>query len=78
MQTILVPVRWEPPPPPPCVKCGTTTAIDPVFEQGQRTFVVRCPACRHVHTYSLDYECIIVTHGERDSVLVVGNPVPEA
>ena len=58
MQTILMPVRWEPPPPPPCVKCGTTTAIDPVFEQGQRTFVVRCPACRHVHTYSLDYDTL--------------------
>ena len=58
MEAILMPLRHEPPPPPPCVKCGTTTAIAPVFEQGQRTFVVRCPACRHVDTYSLDYDTL--------------------
>jgi hypothetical protein len=45
------------PPPPPCVKCGVRTVIGPVFE-GQRTFVVRCPACKHVGNYSLDYDAL--------------------
>jgi uncharacterized Zn finger protein len=56
MEAILMPLRHEPLPPPPCVKCGTTTVIAPVFEQRQRTFVVRCAACGHAHTYSLDYQ----------------------
>jgi hypothetical protein len=43
------------PAPPPCVKCGTTTVIAPVFEEGQRVFVVRCPECGHSGTYSLNY-----------------------
>ena len=42
------------PPPPPCVKCGTTTVVA-AFEAGQRVFVVRCPACGHAGTYSLNY-----------------------
>jgi phage terminase large subunit GpA-like protein len=46
------------PPPPPCVKCGITTVIDPAFEGGQRVFVVRCPACEHRGTYSLDYDAL--------------------
>jgi hypothetical protein len=41
--------------PPPCAKCGITTVIDPAVEECQRVFVIRCPACRHVGTYSLDY-----------------------
>ena len=57
MEAIPMPLRYEPPPP-PCVKCGTTTAIDPVFEQNQRTYVVRCSACRHVQSYSLDYDTL--------------------
>jgi hypothetical protein len=47
-----------PPPPPPCVKCGTTTVVAPAFEVGQRVFVVRCPACMHSDTYSLDYDTL--------------------
>jgi phage terminase large subunit GpA-like protein len=43
------------PPPPPCVKCGITTVIAPAFEGGQRVFEVRCPACGHAGTYSLNY-----------------------
>src|SRR5262249_36171454 len=46
------------PPPPPCVKCGTTTVIAPAFEEGQRVFVVRCPACGHSGTYSLNYSAL--------------------
>jgi transcription elongation factor Elf1 len=46
------------PPSPPCVRCGTTTAMAPVVEAQQRVFVVRCPACRHSHTYSLDYDIL--------------------
>jgi phage terminase large subunit GpA-like protein len=43
------------PPPPPCVKCGITTVIAAAFERDQRVFVVRCPACGHAGTYSLNY-----------------------
>jgi len=43
------------PPPPPCVKCGTTTVVNPALQEGQRVFVIRCPACGHAGTYSLDY-----------------------
>ncbi len=46
------------PPPPPCVKCGTTTVVDPAFQEGQRAFVVRCPACGRAGTYSLDYSTL--------------------
>jgi hypothetical protein len=44
------------PAPPPCIKCGITTVVAPAFEKGQRAFVVRCPACMHAGTYSLDYD----------------------
>jgi phage terminase large subunit GpA-like protein len=43
------------PSPPPCAKCGTTTVLTPAFEEGQRVFAVRCPACGRAGTYSLDY-----------------------
>jgi len=43
------------PPPPPCVKCGTTTVVNPALQEGQRVFVIRCPACGRAGTYSLDY-----------------------
>ena len=46
------------PPPPPCVKCGKTTVIAPAFEGGERVFVVRCPGCGRVSTYSLDYDTL--------------------
>ena len=46
------------PPPPPCVMCGATTVIAPVYEGGQRVFVVRCPACGGASTYSLDYDTL--------------------
>jgi hypothetical protein len=36
------------------VKCGTKTVIRAAIE-GQRAFVVRCPACDRVGKYSLDY-----------------------
>jgi hypothetical protein len=58
------------PPPPPCVKCGARTVIAPVFE-GQRVFVVQCPACRHAGTYSLDYDALPEWRGH-------GQLVPEA
>jgi hypothetical protein len=49
---------FQPPPlfqpaPPPCVKCGTTTVITSAW--GQRVFEIRCPACGHAGTYSLNY-----------------------
>jgi hypothetical protein len=44
--------------PPPCIKCGTTTLIAPAFDEGQRVFVVRCPACARAGTYSLDYDAL--------------------
>lgn len=43
------------PSPPPCVGCGTTTVVAPAFEEGQRVFMVRCPACGRTGTYSLNY-----------------------
>jgi hypothetical protein len=43
------------PTPPPCVRCGTTTVLAPAFEEGQRVFDVRCPACGRSGTYSLNY-----------------------
>ena len=46
------------PSPPPCVKCGATTVIAPTLEGGQRVFVIRCPACGHAGTYSLDYDAL--------------------
>jgi hypothetical protein len=46
------------PQPPPCAMCGTTTVIAPAFEGGQRVFVVRCPACEHAGTYSLDCDTL--------------------
>jgi phage terminase large subunit GpA-like protein len=46
------------PSPPPCAKCGTTTVVAPAFEDGQRVFVVRCPACGRAGTYSLDYSTL--------------------
>jgi phage terminase large subunit GpA-like protein len=52
------------PSPPPCVKCGTTTVVAPAFEEGQRAFAVRCPACGRAGTYSLDYSAI--ASGEPD------------
>jgi hypothetical protein len=53
-EPLIMPLLFQPPPP-PCVKCGTTTVIAPAFEEGQRLFVVRCPACGRTGTYSLDY-----------------------
>ena len=44
------------PAPPPCVNCGITTVVGPAFEEGQRVFVIRCPACGRPGTYSLDYD----------------------
>jgi phage terminase large subunit GpA-like protein len=46
------------PPPPPCAKCGTTTVIASAIEEGQRLFAIRCPACGHDGTYSLDYDTL--------------------
>jgi hypothetical protein len=46
------------PSPPPCVKCGTTTVVAPAFEEGQRAFVTRCPACGRAGTYSLNYSVV--------------------
>ena len=46
------------PPPPPCAKCGVTTVIAHALEEGQRVFVIRCPACGHAGTYSLDYDTL--------------------
>ena len=46
------------PPPPPCAKCGVTTVIAHAREEGQRVFVIRCPACGHAGTYSLDYDTL--------------------
>jgi transcription elongation factor Elf1 len=46
------------PSPPPCIRCGTTTVVAPAFEDGQRVFVVRCPACGRAGTYSLDYSTL--------------------
>jgi endogenous inhibitor of DNA gyrase (YacG/DUF329 family) len=46
------------PSPPPCAKCGTTTVLTPAFEEGQRVFAVRCPACGRAGTYTLDYSAI--------------------
>ena len=43
------------PAPPPCAKCGTATVVAPAFEEGQRNFVVRCPACGRSSNYSLNY-----------------------
>jgi len=43
------------PSPPPCASCGITTVIAPAFEEGQRIFAIRCPACGHSATYSLNY-----------------------
>ncbi len=43
------------PSPPPCAKCATPTVVAPAFEEGQRIFVVRCPACGRSGTYSLNY-----------------------
>jgi len=43
------------PSPPPCASCGITTVIAPAFEKGQRIFAIRCPACGHSATYSLNY-----------------------
>ncbi len=43
------------PSPPPCAKCGTMTVVAPAFDEGQRIFVVRCPACGRSGTYSLNY-----------------------
>jgi hypothetical protein len=53
-EPLIMPLLFQPPPP-PCVKCGTTTVIAPAFEEGQRVFVVRCPACGRTGAYSLDY-----------------------
>jgi len=53
-EPLIMPLLFQPPPP-PCVKCGATTVIAPAFEEGQRVFVVRCPACGRTGTYSLDY-----------------------
>jgi hypothetical protein len=50
------------PSPPPCIKCGTTTVVAPAFEDGQRVFVVRCPACGRACTYSI----IAYASGELD------------
>ncbi len=52
------------PSPPPCAKCGTTTVLTPAFEEGQRVFAVRCPACGRAGTYSLDYSAF--ASGEPD------------
>jgi len=43
------------PPPPPCVRCGKMTVILLPVREGQRVFVVQCPACKRAGTYSLDY-----------------------
>jgi hypothetical protein len=32
--------------------------LAPAFEGGQRVFVVRCLACGHAGTYSLDYDTL--------------------
>jgi phage terminase large subunit GpA-like protein len=52
------------PSPPPCAKCGTTTVLTPAFEEGQRVFAVRCPACGRAGTYTLDYTALAT--GEPD------------
>src|SRR5207302_3961122 len=52
------------PSPPPCAKCGTTTVLTPAFEEGQRVFAVRCPACGRAGTYTLDYSAL--ASGEPD------------
>jgi hypothetical protein len=49
------------PAPPPCVKCGIATVVAPAFEEGQRAFLVRCPACGRAGTYSLDYSTPVVS-----------------
>src|SRR6266516_98636 len=46
------------PSPPPCIRCGTTTVLTPAFEEGQRVFVVQCPACGRAGTYTLDYSAL--------------------
>jgi hypothetical protein len=46
------------PSPPPCAKCGTTTVLTTAFEEGQRVFVVGCPACGRAGTYTLDYSAL--------------------
>jgi hypothetical protein len=46
------------PSPPPCAKCGTMTVLTPAFEERQRVFVVRCPACGRAGTYTLDYSAL--------------------
>jgi len=48
----------------PCARCGTTTVLTPAFEEGQRVFAVRCPACGRAGTYTLDYSAI--ASGEPD------------
>jgi hypothetical protein len=59
MSLLFQPLLFQPllfqPPPPPCVKCGTTTVVAPALKEGQRDFVVRCPACGRAGTYSLNY-----------------------
>src|SRR6266576_2175723 len=66
------------PSPPPCIKCGTTTVVAPAFEDGQRVFVVRCPACGRAGTYSLDYGTLrkLLDHGAASvgGLVVWGRP----
>jgi hypothetical protein len=57
-EPFLMPLPFQQPPPPPCVKCGSTTVLDPVFEGGQRVFAVRCPACGRAGIYSLDHDTL--------------------
>src|SRR5207244_7296848 len=52
------------PSPPPCANGGTTTVLTPAFEEGQRVFAVRCPACGRAGTYTLDYSAL--ASGEPD------------
>jgi hypothetical protein len=59
----VMPLLFQPSPP-PCAKCGTTTVLTPAFEEGQRVFVVRCPACGRAGTYTLDYSAL--ASGEPD------------
>jgi phage terminase large subunit GpA-like protein len=61
------------PSPPPCAKCGTTTVLTPAFDEGQRVFAVRCPACGRAATYTLDYSAL--ASGEPDHGAAKANTV---
>ena len=65
------------PSPPPCAKCGTTTVLTPAFEEGQRVFAVRCPACGCAGTYTLDYSALASGDGAASAARFnLGNFLP--